>query len=143
MDDRLYRAKRLANKNFIPGVCLFDVPTWRRAPRSDPRLPLNVGQLKTKITKHRSPRAPPPGTRVTRDPLGRRGEECDRKTFFRFFTTLGNPLPRNRDRDETAARTNNSTTPTDNIADVSIVSETGDFPEAAWERYNNVFDKFS
>lgn len=165
MAERIYRLKRLASKKFNVGVRVYDAAGWRKAVQRDPRLPGTVRQLKQRwqeLMEHRRRRLPPFDVRVLRGHLVRRQEECGEDAFARFFTALGSPLLRDRDRDEIDEMmdadlptfdhvletdhfilrwTNSWTHAADNLADPAIVSETAGYLETAWVRYNSVFGR--
>ncbi len=165
MPERRYRPKRLADKKFNVGVRLLDGAAWSKAVKADPRLPRSLGQLKQlwrEMTEHRRRRVPDFDVRVSRGRLVRRREECGEEVFARFFTALGSPLLRDRDRDEIDAImdadlpafdqmletdhfilrwTNSWSHAEDNLADPAIVTETANYLEAAWAQYNTVFGR--
>jgi len=147
---------RLAAKGINVGVRQLDAEAWRRAVEADPRLPRSPAELRRLwqgLSAHR--RAPGLATQLP-------AEECGEHAYGQFFTGLGNPLLRQRDRDDLEAMidadqpslgetletenfvlrwTNASAHPGDNISDPAIVKETAGYLEAARARYITVFGR--
>ncbi|PVX24874.1 MAG: hypothetical protein CW716_09245, partial [Candidatus Bathyarchaeum sp.] len=116
------------------------------------------------ISRRFKPRKLPAVTLLTtvRGVVTRLFEECGETLYSNFYTGLGNPYLTSKQRstieadidDATPAFeesietthfilkwTNSSTHAPDNIADSTIIEDTGDYLETAWTKYNTVFGK--
>jgi hypothetical protein len=169
MAPKTLKLKRLAAKGYNVHVPRWTEEQWAELVRADPAIPRSVRQLRELVrTNFRREIRPkeelrpmlPEGLR--RGIIRRRIEECGETQRWRLFAALGNPqftakhieaIDADIDQDgptfdqslETThfilRWTNSSPTPSDNIADASIISETGDFLEQAWTRYNTAFGR--
>lgn len=167
MAEKFYTFPRLAEKGFTISVPELDVAAWEERLKADPTIPRSLTQLRQLARKiFRTKGHPeilallPDG--ISRGILIRRFEECGEVLRSRFFTALANPFLTSeqrevieRDLDEDLPTfenstetdhfilrwTNSSANPSDNVADSTIVTETGPFLESAWTQYNSVFGR--
>jgi hypothetical protein len=164
MTTRYHRFQRIAKKEFHVAVPVLEGPEWAEVIEADPRTPRSVGQLRRlwqEITAYRRHRLPF-RVEVVRGILRRRIEECGEEQVAHFFTGLSNPLLDESERadieelidvdipcfDEqqetdhfTLRWTRSSSHKPDNIADASIVAQTGEYLETAYERFESVFGR--
>jgi hypothetical protein len=160
------KLKRLAAKGYNLHVPVWSEEEWRELAKRDPEVPRSARQLRhiARISFRREGRPkelrPMLPSGLVRGLIRRRVEECGEARRSRLVAGLGNPhltpaqikaidadidqdMPTFDQSTETAhfilRWTNSSATPSDNIADASIVTETGGFLEEAWTRYNTAF----
>lgn len=159
--------ERLAEKGYHVHLQVREPEEWAALIKADPTIPRSATQLRSLVksvygTKGRAaPKDLLPLGHV-RGILKRRFEECGESVRARIFTALENPHlpPEHRNAVEADMDadmpvfdqsmetthfilrwTNSSSTPSDNIADSSIVSDTAGFLETAWTNYNTVFGR--
>jgi hypothetical protein len=164
MTTRYHPLQLIAKKEFHVAIPLLQGYEWAEIIEADPHTPRDVAQLRRlweQITASRR-RPSPFRVDVGRGILRRRIEECGEEQLGRFFTGLANPLLRDPDRadieelidadipafdheqetDHFILRwTKSSSHKPDNITDASIITQTGDDLEAAYERYENAFGR--
>lgn len=166
MHNKRISFNRLARKGFHVSVPVMDEVTWNRFAAQDPSIPRTFSRLRAygRLLYGSQRRKMP---RVVKE-LPRIGtirslyEECGEAAWQRLFRGLSNPnitsaqreaieadmdadMPtfnRSTETDHFILRwTDSSTNATDNITDASIITETGDFFEEAWDRYNTAFGR--
>jgi len=163
---QIIKLDRLAKKGVHISVEVVDPQKWQELIKRDPSIPRSFIQLR-RLAQRIFMKAKRP-SRVFRLDMPRRGvikrffEECGEGLYSTFFTALRNPSLTKQQRAELEAIidadtptfenstetdhfilrwTNSSTHPADNIADSSIVDETAEYLETAWEKYNTVFGR--
>lgn len=167
MNERIVTLDRLAKKGLKVLVRIPDIQTWQKIIEADPTIPRSFLQLRrlgqsifgAKVRRRLRPLRP---VRPIRGVVTRLFEECGESLYYRFFAGLGNPFLTTEQRalieadidDATPAFensvetdhfilrwTNESDHAADNIADATIINETAEYLETAWERYNTVFGR--
>jgi hypothetical protein len=160
--------ERLATKDAHFPVSILAPEDWRRLVTADPAVPRSYGQLKrlSRQLFDKAARRKAKARLVT--PALRRGilrpriEECGESAYALLFAGLGNPFLEPQQRADIEADmdadtptfenssetthfilrwTNASSNTADNIADSSIVTDTGGFLEDAWSTYAATFGR--
>jgi hypothetical protein len=166
LPDKRISFHRLARKGFHVSVPVLDETTWNRLAAGDPSVPRTFsrlreyGRLLYGSQRRKIPRMVKelPSIGTMRSLYG----ECGETAWNRLFLGLSHPklspaqreaieaeidadMPtfnHNTETDHFILRwTDASTTVSDNITDASIITETGDFLEEAWSRYNTSFGR--
>ena len=158
--------ERLKRKNAHFSVSILAPADWRRLIAADPTVPRSYSQLKRlsrelfHSSRRRDAKArfaiPAAGRGIVR----RRIEECGETRYARLFAGLANPFLQQAQRDDIEADmdadtptfehstetahfilrwTDSSSHAPDNIADASIVTDTGGYLEDAWSSYQTTF----
>ncbi len=168
MNGDFYDIKPLHEKGLRIKLPVLDQAQWLKLIKSDPYIPKSYRQLRWLSRRLFDPqlrrrlRSRPWEVTPRRGNLRLAFEESGEEIYYQFYAGLSNPFlsPRQRaaieadiDADtpnfENSAEidhfilkwTNQSANSDDNIADDSIVTETGDFLETAWSRYHDTFDR--
>lgn len=166
MPDKRISFHRLARKGFHVSVPVIDEATWNRLSVQDTFVPQifsrlrEYGRLLYGSQRRKIPRMVKelPTIGAMRSLYG----ECGEAAWSRLFLGLSNPrlsqaqreaieaeidadMPtfnQNTETDHFILRwSDSSTTATDNITDASIITETADFLEEGWNRYNTSFGR--
>ena len=162
---RFIQLDRLAKKGFDIKVPVYDSESWKRKIWKDPTIPRSYSQVRrlAQLIFRKKDR------RRWKEPIRKwpfRGvvyslfEECLESLYSQFYTGLSNPFLTDTQRDAIEGDmdsdmpafghttetthfilhwTDNSAHADDNIADSTIIDDTGGYLETAWERYNDVF----
>lgn len=162
------KLERLAEKGVDLPVQILAPEDWWRLLEVDPAVPSSYGQLKQMarqlfdrdVRRREKTRLVDPAPK--RGVVRRRAEECMEAAYARFFAGLGNPFLKRAHRADIEADidadfpgfenstetehfvlhwTNTSAYAPDNIADDSIITETGTFLEEAWSTFFAAFDR--
>ena len=166
MQNQTVKFKRLAKKGMHISVPIADPQAWENIIKADWTIPRSFTQVhRLAQTIFSKPQRPSRSLRFEQPVKGikmHRFEECGEDLYAKFFIALRNPLlttkhlaileaimdadtPTFENSTETdhfiLKWTNSSAHAADNIADSSIIDDTGDYLETAWERYNTVFGK--
>jgi len=166
MSDERISFNRLARKGFHVSIPVLDEATWKRFATLDPAIPRTFPRLREYGRLLYGPRRRQM-PRMVRE-LPRIGairslyHECGEAAWQRLFRGLSNPRLTRAQREAIEADldadmpafdhsietdhfilrwTDSSANATDNIADEAIVTETGDFLEDAWSRYEAAFGR--
>lgn len=167
MGEKIIKLERLAKKGMKMSIRIPDIQTWLKMTKADPAIPRSFRQLRRlerlifRVRRRKPVRPMRPIGRIRGVVIGL-FEECGESLYYRFFAGLGNPfltatqraiieadidadtpdLEQSIETDHFILRwTNQSPLASDNIADQTIIEETGEYLETAWERYNTVFGK--
>ncbi len=160
--------ERLKDKGITYRVPILRPKEWRRLISADPTIPRSYGQMKILAGRLFDPTL---RERLRQRDFAYRPieglhipavEECGESAYASFFAGLSNPhlaqrqrLSLESDMDEDTAGfehqhetdhfvlnwTDSSSNAADNISDASIITETGDHLEHAWDVYETVFGR--
>ena len=162
---KILRFEKLAKKNFNIQTRVFDTETWKQNIARDPTIPRSYSQLRRlgRIIfgkKGRRKWLEPERKSSFRGVVFPFFEECLESLYSNFMAGLANPFLISSQRSSiesdidsdmpafghskdtthfTLHWTDNSTHADDNITDSSIIDDTGDYLETAWDKYNTVF----
>ena len=168
MAEKIFRFRCFKDKGPKIPVKVLDHKTWNQLVALDPTIPRsfvqlrNFGRLIFDKKKKRKYQYPSKFKKFDRGVITRLFEECGESLYNGFFVGLQNPYLTAKQRDLLEADadadaptfenekesehfifrwTNTSADTADNIADSSIIDDTCDYMEKAWDKYNTTFSK--